>query len=160
MCVIVDANVGSDIFGKAPSPAANYFLNRIGEPHTRLVIGGLLLRELAKLSAFKRWYARAARYGRVRPTVSDQDIEIRLVNVPGAPEKRSDDPHILALALASGARLLFTNDRPLQEDFRNPGIINRPRGHIYTTLVNDNVTQVHRNLLARQDLCTWSGCGK
>ena len=160
MCVIVDANVGHDVFGKSPSPAASYFLNRIGGPHTRMVIGGLLLRELAKLTGFKRWYARAARYGRVRPTIRDRDIELCLVDVPDEPERRSDDPHILALALVSGSRLLFTNDRRLQEDFRNPRIINYPRGRIYTSLTRNNVTDVHRSLLARRDLCAWNDCGK
>ena len=39
----------------------------------------------------------------------------------------SDDPHVLGLALVSGARLLYTNDLKLQQDFKNPALI-RPRG--------------------------------
>ena len=43
----------------------------------------------------------------------------------------SNDRHILALALASGARLIFTSDESLMRDFKNPDIIRRPRGSVY-----------------------------
>ncbi|MDD9962408.1 MAG: hypothetical protein OXU70_09995 [Gammaproteobacteria bacterium] len=45
---------------------------------------------------------------------------------------RSDDPHILALARASGARLLFSGDHKLIQDFTSPQIINKPRGKVYS----------------------------
>ena len=62
-------------------------------------------------------------------------------------------PHVLALALVSGARLLYTNDAALIDDFGNPEIVARPRGKIYTTARNANVTDAHRRLLAARDLC-------
>lgn len=53
---------------------------------------------------------------------------------------RSDDAHVLALAWASGARLLYTGDRDLIEDFiedfKNPGIIRNPRGKVYSGVKN------------------------
>ena len=39
----------------------------------------------------------------------------------------SDDPHILALAQISGARLLYTNDRALQRDFGKSELIASPK---------------------------------
>ena len=68
-------------------------------------------------------------------------------------ECASDDEHVIALARVSGARLLFTNDGDLQADFKNPGIINGPRGVIYTTMLKQEVTRTHRDLLRRSDLC-------
>ena len=44
---------------------------------------------------------------------------------------RSNDRHILALALASGARLLYTADKPLARDFANPNVIGNPAGEVY-----------------------------
>ena len=46
---------------------------------------------------------------------------------------RSNDRHILALALASGARLLYTADKKLARDFKNPEIIGNPPGEVYAS---------------------------
>jgi hypothetical protein len=43
---------------------------------------------------------------------------------------RSDDPHVLAVALVSGARVLFSFDAALCDDFRDRRIIKDPRGKI------------------------------
>lgn len=53
----------------------------------------------------------------------------------------SNDHHVLALAIASGARTLATGDGPLTRDFRNKAIIDRPRGSVYRD------TPEHRRLL-------------
>ena len=65
----------------------------------------------------------------------------------------SDDQHIIALAQISGARLLYSHDGDLQEDFRNKELIDRPRGKVYSTKKTKNFTSAHRGLLGRQDLC-------
>ena len=50
---------------------------------------------------------------------------------------RSDDPHVLALAIVSGARLLFTGDNRLMADFKDRDIINGSRrGKIYSGVRN------------------------
>ena len=66
---------------------------------------------------------------------------------------KSNDLHVLALALVSGARLLYTNDTALIDDFGNREIVTRPRGKIYTTAQNADVTDAHRRLLGARDLC-------
>ena len=43
---------------------------------------------------------------------------------------KSDDPHVLALALVAGARLLYTHDDDLKDDFKDPGLIRAPRGKV------------------------------
>ena len=58
---------------------------------------------------------------------------------------KSNDIHILALARASGARLLYTGDKALMVDFRKREIINNPKGKIYSGSRNKN--------LLRADLC-------
>lgn len=49
---------------------------------------------------------------------------------------RSDDPHVLALARASGARILYTADRRLMDDFKDKRFIDEPRGKVYTGAAN------------------------
>ena len=51
---------------------------------------------------------------------------------PETAAAKSNDRHILAMALASGARLLYTKDGRLSRDFRNPAIINNPQGVVYS----------------------------
>lgn len=50
---------------------------------------------------------------------------------------KSDDYHILALARASNARILFTSDQDLVEDFKNKALIDKPRGKIYSGKQNE-----------------------
>ena len=52
---------------------------------------------------------------------------------------RSDDPHVLALARASGARILYTGDKALIADFKDPSLIHEPRGKIYSSAANANL---------------------
>lgn len=54
-------------------------------------------------------------------------------------ELRSDDPHVLALARASGARLLYSNDRNLHDDFRDTQIVPRPKGKVYSSARNKDL---------------------
>jgi hypothetical protein len=52
---------------------------------------------------------------------------------------RSNDSHVLALAIVSGARTLATFDQALTDDFRDAEIVNGPRGSVY----RDPVTHAH-----------------
>ncbi len=55
-------------------------------------------------------------------------------------ELRSNDPHMLALARISGARLLFTADNKLMDDFREKRILGgRKRGKIYSSKGNTDL---------------------
>ena len=49
---------------------------------------------------------------------------------------QSNDEHMLALALASGARLLYTADQALINDFTDHRIVNEPRGKVYKRAAN------------------------
>lgn len=62
----------------------------------------------------------------------DQDVRA----LQGTGQLASNDPHILALARASGARLLYTADKDLIADFKNPRIVSHPRGKVYSGAAN------------------------
>ena len=153
MCAIIDANVVSEVFGEHRPEAGEEFFSWINGGRGVLVVGGRLFQELLKSSAgFRKWAPGALLSGSMMredaKAVNDREMRI---NCRG--EHRSDDPHILALAQESGARLLYTNDRDLQRDFRNPDILSPVRGRIYTTLVNKTLSPSHKSLLRRVDLC-------
>lgn len=49
---------------------------------------------------------------------------------------RSNDFHVLALARYSGARILYTGDADLMQDFKDKRLIDEPRGKVYSRKQN------------------------
>ena len=152
MCGIVDANVAHEVFGDNRPPAGRHFFDWLASPRGRLVVGGELRRELSRDHRFVRWLGTATRIGRAR-MMTDEDVDARTNELRRRDVCASDDEHVLALALVSGARLIYTNDAALIADFKNREIVSNPRGKVYTTTVNDEVTPAHRRLLADRSLC-------
>ena len=146
MCGIVDANVVNEVFGDERPPAGERFFDWLASPRGQLVVGGELLRELGRNHGFMRWLEKAIRYGRAR-RMADEDIEARTDALRRSGVCKSDDEHVLALAVASGARLLFTNDNLLMDDFRNPDIVPGRQGRIYTTGKHKDFGKTHKDLL-------------
>ncbi|MDE2766415.1 MAG: hypothetical protein OXI25_08325, partial [Chloroflexota bacterium] len=66
---------------------------------------------------------------------------------------RSDDPHIIGLARVSRARLLYSNDQLLQEDFNDHRLVSNPRGKVFSTRRTSTFTDNQRKLLANKNLC-------
>lgn len=159
MCAIVDANVAHEVFGSKPSPAGREFYEWVGKARGRLVVGGKLYKELDKGSpGFSEWAKQAVLAGLVT-VVDERKVDDRTDEIKRNGQHRSNDPHVLALAQVSRARLLFTNDRRLEQDFGNKSLIDEPRGRVYHTrdihVPNDNkeFSNAHRRLLNDKSLC-------
>ena len=121
--------------------------------HGQLVIGGKLRSELADFIPPK-WLRQAILAGWVR---QESDDVVDKLSGELEQDCRSNDPHIIALARLSGTRLLYSNDRALQKDFKDKNLIDRPRGTVFTTLETCDVTAAQKKLLARKDLCGRTG---
>ncbi|MDE0226675.1 MAG: hypothetical protein OXP28_16320 [Gammaproteobacteria bacterium] len=65
-----------------------------------------------------------------------------------APQIRSNDPHVIALARAAGVRLLYTGDGALRDDFKDKRFIDQPRGKVYSRAGNANL--LTRSVCARR----------
>ena len=130
MCVIVDANAAAETLASTPSEDAVPVRNWLEKANGRMVFGGVLQDELAKVktawrSIYKLWQAgRAIQIPRSR-------IEQETSIIKAKHALRSDDPHVIALARVSGARVLFSRDRALHADFGNPELVANPRGRVY-----------------------------
>ena len=154
MCAIVDANVGHEVFdSNRHTEAGRFFYNWLMRPNGgTIVAGGALLRELNRSESFRRFFGERLLASRARRIPDDQvsraEEEVRSQGVHS-----SNDEHILALATVSGARLLFTNDQDLQQDFTDRQIVGGTRGRIYTTIEHRDIRRSHRGLLNRTDLC-------
>ena len=152
MCAIVDANVAHEVFGSDRPPAGERFFAWLSGPRGQLVVGGKLRVELARDRRFVQWLRTALRNGRAR-SVADEAVQGHAEQLRREGVCESNDPHVVALALVSGARLLYTNDTALIADFGSREIVASPRGKVYTTARNANVTDAHRRLLAARKLC-------
>ena len=114
--------------------------------------GGEHLRELNRIADFKRVFSERLQAGRAR-RIPDEAVDSETETLRSQGVCRSDDEHVIALAKASRARLLFTNDNDLQDDFRDRQIVGGTRGRVYTTVRYRHVNSTHISLLRRSDLC-------
>ncbi len=147
MCRIVDASVAANVFGdpKNPFETAKKFREHVDSGKMKLVIGGNFGEENDKVIKAKKWFQQAKSRGLVRQENSERvSAEMKRLSS----DLKSDDPHVLALAKVSGARLLYTNDKDLMNDFKNPNIL-KPKGKIYRDPPDGTgtFTDDHRNLL-------------
>ena len=167
MCTILDNDVVHQVFisddrlesrdDNRPE-AGKAFFDWIDSGKGNLVIGGKLLQELAKTRSFRDWMQEHILSGRGVRRVNDQKVNDRTQTLEKAGSCRSNDKHIIALAQVSGARLLYSNDRNLGDDFRDRTLIDNPQGRVYTTRRDKNAPQAldntrfrrsHRELLKR-----------
>ena len=135
MCMIVDANRLGRFLADPPDEDVAPLRNWIESGKGRMVYstGGQFAKETGGKA--RQRLGEYYRAGRARLISHDDFAEIEQ-DLRGDHRLRSDDPHILALARASGARLLFSGDPDLIKDFKSPQIINSPRGKVYSGVGN------------------------
>ena len=138
MCAILDNNTRDEVFGNTQTDRGQAFYQWVNSGRGRLVIGGTRLREELGGNRqhpgslnFRKWLPTAIRLGRVAQPDDDAVVDETARALEASGICRSDDPHILALAQHTGARLLYTNDQLLGYDLTNRAIIDGVRGKIY-----------------------------
>ena len=156
MCAILDANVAGQVFGTDRPAAGQAFFEWIDSGRGRLVVGGKLRRELDGNRAFRDWRLQAVLAGRIK-LLNDGAVDGRAKQLEQDNACRSDDEHVVAVAQLGGARLLYSNDDALQDDFNDKALIDRPRGKVYSTRIHQDMRREHRRLLANRNLCGTGG---
>ena len=130
--IIVDVNAAHKVFARPPRKQWKDLQESLtrGKPFDVVAVhGGELTREYQGTNIWPIC-VELSRVGRMRafshPLVDNETEAVRRVGIC-----KSNDMHIIALASVSNCRLLCSQDKALQQDFRNPQLINRPRGKIY-----------------------------
>lgn len=146
MCAIVDANVVVTVFDTSENrpPAAQKFFERVDSGKLILVVGGKLKRELCSHGRFRDWLTEALRNNTVY-NVEDAELEQKEGQLKALGNSGSNDTHVLALAQVTGARLLYTDDQRLIDDFTNGDLISD--GKVYKTPPSGKFAPGHRRLL-------------
>lgn len=147
MCVIIDANIAHNIFRENPHPnlipVFNWLHNTLG--NGSMVYGGRNARELFLQEGSLRFVRALNQAGRAY-YYPDECLSTEEQTLIQSCACYSNDPHIIALAIVSGARTLCSYDQALHQDFRDRNLINNPRGSIYQTAN-------HRHLLRHTISC-------
>lgn len=128
MCLIIDTNRISDVVARSDDamPVLKWLLT----PDARIAIGGTKLQnEYQKHANFMKLLATLDTGGRVR-RYGSEDVDREEAQLSQSGLMTSDDPHVLALAVVSGCRLLYSDDAALHQDFGNLRIL-RPKGKVY-----------------------------
>jgi hypothetical protein len=132
MCMIIDANRLGLFLADPVRPDAAPIRRWLDERGGRIVYstGGGFAEEVVGTARTKLLaYSRAGKAVYVPPSHFQVDADAL------APHIRSDDPHVLALARATGVRLLYTGDGALIDDFKDRRFI-KPRGSVYSRAAN------------------------
>ena len=118
MCLILDANCYSDYVNNTPdmSPVRKWIEKGGGIAYTD---SDKFQNELNMVSDMNALMTRYRRTGKAVRFPADKVIQ-EVKNMENRENKlKSDDEHIIALALVSNARLLVSRDQNLQQDFKN-----------------------------------------
>lgn len=158
MCAIIDANVAHEVFGTKRPEAGQKFFEWINTGIGRLVVGGKLLEELYRSSTNFRRMGQQLQLAGKMTIVNEDTVNSRTEKLINEGLCKSDDEHIIALAQISGARLLYSDDGDLLQDFKNKRLIPNPRGKVYAArgdgkLRDGRFEPNHDRLLKRKNLC-------
>lgn len=126
MCIIVDANVANEF--AARSADAVPVLKKVVDGNLRMVCDHDLKEEWLR-TRLGRLYQQLQLAGKIVEYTHEQ-TKIEIAIVKKMPLK-SDDPHVIALARVSGARILFSRDIRLHEDFKNLAFVPDVKGKVY-----------------------------
>jgi len=127
VCAILDASVVAAVFRPDPPPGAREFRRWLESGRGRLAIGGKLRKELSASREFKAWLQQAILRGGVA-NVPDALVDDEARSLSEEACCSSNDEHVLALARLGGARLLYSRDEALREDFKGRPVRGKPSG--------------------------------
>ena len=152
MCAILDANVVGEVLAADRTPPGEQFFAWLQTPKASLVIGGKLSEELGRNEKFETWAKEGIASGRVRG-FSDEDVAKETAAVAAGGQCKSNDVHIIALARLSRARLLYSRDKDLKDDFKNRRLVPNPQGRLLPLGETDNAKRRRARLLNQDHLC-------
>lgn len=142
--LILDTNILCALFEPVPQADIQHLSKAViygTRYQVQLVLGGRLEDEYYGHHRLKKVFLELIRAGRLvkfpRPVVDTEENHIARNFII-----RSNDPHVLALARISGARILCSRDQPLHADFTDKRLVDNPRGKVWQS-------DSHNHLLLR-----------
>lgn len=134
MCIIIDANKLGSFLADPPDEDSAPVRKWLDKGGILVYSTGSIFAEEVRGRA-KRTLTDYVRAGQAKVIPKGQFMDDES-SLSARRDLRSNDPHVLALARASGARLLYTGDNDLIADFKNKQFIDKPRGKVYSGSAN------------------------
>jgi hypothetical protein len=139
VCLIIDASCASSVFA-SPTPKDFLPIHRwIDNRKGLLVLGGKNKKELFNIEKARLAIMEWSRKSRAS-FINDGEIKAKESEILRQALLTSNDEHVLALAIVSGARCLCSpGDHALCADFKNKKIVgNHHKGKIYRNATHEN----------------------
>ena len=133
MCIIVDNDVAHRVLLSSNDPAYGDVHRRLFGPtkrYLRLACGGQLKAEYLHNNDLRRALRALEQAGRA-PVLNESQISTETNSIAQSGLCCSNDPHVIALARVSRARVLCSHDANLRKDFTDKRLLTDPRGKIY-----------------------------
>jgi hypothetical protein len=144
VCAIIDANQFSLAFSAPPDSRYVPLLRWLLDGGGALAYGGTkYASELGAHANAVAFFAERFRAGRAVRIPNDA-VDAKTASLASQGQCESNDEHIIALALLSGARTICTQDEALTRDVRNPTLLSDPRGRVYRTAAHSHLLTHHR----------------
>lgn len=112
MGVLIDANTIPSVFGKAGDrDDFRPILAWIIKGKAKVIVGGSTYRdELKEMSSYLKLFAELSKLRKVH-SAGDADVDLLEAKIKADEKSRDfDDPHLIAIVICSGCRVLCTND--------------------------------------------------
>lgn len=146
MCLVIDANQAG-VFCKQQRPYVQSLLGWINSGG-RVVSGGQLERELFKIREMRVLALEWSRRGNlIRLPTEDLQRETDRVR----DKCRSNDPHVVAVAIVGRADVVVTEDNLLIQDLKDPSIVGSKRRIFKEDATNPNRLNTQIRLLRTMD---------
>ena len=154
MCVVIDMNVVNCVFNvdnqshESFKPVKEWILNGKG----KMVVGGeTYFKELGKLAKFRKFYLALRKAGKVilvKPEKEIDDLELKLKD--SLSHKNFDDPHIVALLIVSGCKVICSNDARAYPFFHKKEWY--PKGRSIPKIYCDKSYSKHKEILTDNNM--------
>jgi predicted nucleic acid-binding protein len=135
MCIIIDANVISDL--NAPTEDGAPILKWLLTGGGGLIVGGKLKLELARSSKMRSTMVTLSQAGKLH-SLDDEKVKTLADKIKN--NCHSDDRHVIAAAVESGCRLIFSRDHNLHKDAKNKDILS-PTASIYQNKAHQHLLE-------------------
>lgn len=135
MCIIIDINIAHRIFCSSNDRVFSVVRDALYETNPKRVVtvvsGGRLHDELCTNGVVADCLKELDRAGRAK-ILPRQEVDQEIERLRSC-HLRSDDPHVIAVARLSRARVLCSSDVNLREDFTDRSLVNHPRGKVFSS---------------------------
>ena len=127
MCIIIDANAVGDLVEPSEhgAPVLKWLLTGGGA----LIVGGKLTGELSKSGRMRSTLVTLNQAGKLHG-LDDDKVRSVTEQIVAKGHCCSNDPHVIAAAMVSGCRLIFSRDKDLHKDAKNRDVLT-PAASIY-----------------------------